>query len=86
MLNTAGRKWEVRYIPQIQSQEQGKLRGSMEPPRELNPIIGHKVSSTIGPKERDVAETTSKKINRLEAARYSIIVMEEIVIVTWDMR
>ena len=66
MLSTVGRKWEIRYIytyiQQIQSQEQGKPRESME---SLEKSIQKSVTKYPAPKarKRDVEKTTNKKIN-----------------------
>ena len=64
----------------ILSQEQGKPRESMEPLENSiqKSIAKHPASKS---RKRDVAKTTNRK-NRLEVAGYSIVVMEDIVIMT----
>jgi hypothetical protein len=78
MSNTTGRKWEMRYIQRIQFQEQ--LEGkTMEPENSYQKLT----TKYPAPKarKRDVAKKTTKTKHRPK----SIIVIEEIVIVTRDM-
>jgi hypothetical protein len=59
-------------------------RESMEPENSNQKLITKYPAPNA--RKRDVAKTATKTKYRLEVAANSIIVMEEIVIVTWDMR
>ena len=86
---TIGWRQREKRVCQIQLEESGRCGTYVHKfslkntygTRKLKPRIDHKIYSTKGSK-RDVAKTTKK--NRLEVVGNSLIVEDEMVIVTWD--
>ena len=75
-----GRKREMRYILIFNPQEQGKTERKYGTTEELNLKLVAKYPASKA-RQRDEAKTTNQK-NRLEVVGYSIVVIEDIVIVT----
>ena len=80
MSNITGRKWEMRYILTFNPKNKEKPRESMEPLENSIQELVAKSYPASKARKRDATKTTNQK-NRLELAGYSIVVIEDIVIV-----